>query len=267
MSNDVAPVNGRDPFSDYSDEVSSRPFDGDILRFTKHGKFKAGQDQTTIDEGTRMIVFMPGLKRGWVKWVDSMPVQTIMGLVAEGFRPPQRDELDDLEEDSWPALDGKPMDPWQETNHLPMCDTDGNVYTFVSNSKGGRSAVGVLAKAYGTRHRMKPDEIPVIELEATSYDHKLYGETLKPSFKIVGWTAVPQTFHDLGKALVEDSSDETLALEDLMHEEEEAEELENIRQAAKKPEPKKPAPAKPSFRKPPPKPAPNGGNGRRSVRA
>ena len=32
--------------------------------------------------------------------------------VAHGEKPPQREELDDLDEASWPKRDGKPNDPW-----------------------------------------------------------------------------------------------------------------------------------------------------------
>ena len=61
-----------------------------------------------------------------------------------------------------------------------MCDSAAELYTFVSSSKGGLSAIGDLLAAYSRRRRMKPDEIPVIELLQSSYIHKDYGETFKP---------------------------------------------------------------------------------------
>jgi hypothetical protein len=33
------------------------------------------------------------LERGWQKWWDQSPVDTRMGLVSEGFRPPTRTDL------------------------------------------------------------------------------------------------------------------------------------------------------------------------------
>ena len=65
------------------------------------------------------------------------------------------------------------------------------------------------------RRRMKPDEIPVIELLSRSYVHKMYGETFAPTLKIIAWTTVPHTFTEL-TAAIEDSSSETIALESLM---------------------------------------------------
>jgi hypothetical protein len=255
MANDVTNPNTNaviDPYQKFADEVASRPFDGDLLRFTKHGEYKAGQDQQEIPDGTRMLVFMPGLKWGWVKWEDNVPVANVMGLINEGFDPPERDELGDDDETQWGELNGRPIDPWQKTNHLPMCDSDGTLYTFVSSSKGGLSAIGELSKAYVQRRRMKPDEIPVVELLSRSYIHKDYGETFAPSFKIIGWTSIPHTFTEL-RQTVEDNSDETLALEDLMHEQEE--EVEPPKQAAKV-APTKSAPQKPAAKAAPAKSAP-----------
>lgn len=208
-------IDERDPYAAYAQEVNTRAFSGDLLRFTKHGQYKAGVDQEIIPMGTKMFVYMPSLKRGWVKWAEGQPVEHIMGLVSEAFAPPKRDELGDLNEDEWETLDDRPVDPWQPTNHLVMCNTKGEIYTFVTSSKGGLSEIGRVAEMYANRRRMKPDEIPVIELQGRSYDHKLYGETMAPVFKIIGWVGVPQTFMELNQML-EDESDETLVLEELM---------------------------------------------------
>jgi hypothetical protein len=218
MTNEIAKSNGQqeiDPFQDYANEVASRAhIVGNLLRFTKHGEYKSGQDQETIEEGTRMLAYMPSMKRGWVKWVDQAPEQHLVGLVIEGYRPPNREDLGDMDESEWGELNGKPIDPWQKVNYLTMCDGSGQLYTFATSSKGGLSAVGELSDAYAKRRRMKPDEIPMIELYARSYNHKDYGETFAPSLKIIGWSKVPDTFNDLSTAM-DASSDETLTLEDM----------------------------------------------------
>jgi hypothetical protein len=221
MANDVSmrssnnTVTEYDPYEEFANDQSQRPFAGDLLIFSKHGNWECGQDRTDVEEGTRMVAHMPSIKRGWVKWRDNTPVATIMGLVAEGFRPPPREELGDLDENEWEEMpDGKPRDPWQLTNHVLLCDLEGQLFTFITSSKGGMSAVGELAKKYAQRRRMKPDEIPVIELGSRSYDHKVYGQTYAPVLHIAGWTKIPETFNDLSDAL-EDGSDETLELEGL----------------------------------------------------
>jgi hypothetical protein len=259
MVNDVTRPSGaapRDPYAEYADEVSTRPFAGDLLRFTKHGQYKAGQEQDVLDTGTRMFVFMPGLKRGWVKWGEGQPLTHIMGLVSESFRPPPREELGDLNEDEWETLNDRPIDPWQTTNYLPMCNTRGEIFTFVTSSKGGLSEIGKLSDMFAGRRRMKPDEIPVIELQARSYDHKDYGETFAPVFKVIGWVPVPSTFTEL-TAAVDDGSDETLVLEDLMDpepDEEQEQEQEQEQPAPQARSTQKPAPQKPTQRTAPQKP-------------
>jgi hypothetical protein len=206
MANEVTdPRREYDPYQEHADEVASRAhITGDLLRFTKHGQYKAGADQDEVDEGTRMLVYMPSLKKGWVKWYDGQPVQHIVGLVAEGYKPPERHDLGDMDESEWGELNGRPIDPWQKTNYIVMLDEDGQLYTFVTSSKGGLSAVGEICDAYAKRRRMKPDEIPVIELHSRSYMHKDYGETFAPTLKITGWAKVPENFNELQEAIGSD---------------------------------------------------------------
>lgn len=260
MPNDMMRPAGTDvdPYAAYASEISNRPFAGDLLVFSKHGDYKAGQSKSDIATGTKMVVYMPGLKCGWVKWQEKQPVQYVMGLVGDGFKPPVREELGDLDEDQWETLNDKPKDPWQMTNHLPMCDQKGQLFTFVSTSKGGLSEVGRIAILYANRRRMKPDEIPVIELHSDSYDHKIYGETMTPVFKVIGWVPIPTNFSELNEA-VEDSSDETLVLEDIMEDEEP---VRQVRKAA----PQKPAPKTVSPKAPPPRSNVKASNGKRSPR-
>jgi hypothetical protein len=98
-------------------------------------------------------------------------------------------------------LNGRPIDPWQNTNYVTMLDEGGQIYTFVTASKGGLSALGELVDQYAKRRRMKPDEIPVIELHARSYQHKEYGETFAPQLKITGWAPIPENFTELASAM------------------------------------------------------------------
>jgi len=66
------------------------------------------------------------------------------------------------------------------------------LYTFISSSRGGLSAVGVLSQRYGRKIREDDQALPVVELDKSSYKHsnKLYGEIYTPVFKIVGWATI-----------------------------------------------------------------------------
>ena len=203
-----------DPWADYASEANARgPIQGLLLRFTKHGQYKCGQEGEEMPESTRLLVYMPGLQRGWVKWEDQRPIRHIIGLVGEGYKPPPRSELGDMDQGEWPMLNGRPIDPWQATQYLPMLDEGGQIYTFVSSSNGGLQAVGGLVELYSKRRRMKPDEIPVIEIHATSYDHKQYGETFKPAFKVTGWAPIPENFTELASAMETEDEGEPAAFQ------------------------------------------------------
>jgi hypothetical protein len=218
MANDLAKTNPAteiDPYEKFSQTYGQQSFiTGDLLRFTKHGASTAGQDQEEIEDGTRMLAFMPGLQIGQVRWENNQPVKHLIGLVCEGFEPPPRESLGDLDESKWPKLGGQPNDPWQETVYLPMLNDEGQLYTYVTSSKGGKSALAKVTKAYTTRRKMHPDEIPILQLNVTSYDHPQYGETFKPVFKIDGWAKAPADFDELKATLTNGNGADVEAIED-----------------------------------------------------
>jgi hypothetical protein len=216
MANDITtPRNTEiDPFAEFGDEFGGMAhIHGDLLRFTKHGKYKAGQEQEEIEEDTRVLAYMPGLMRGYVKWQNQQPVRHVIGLVAEGFKPPSREELGDLDKSLWAELSGKPIDPWQYTAYLPMLDDTGQLYTYVTASKGGLGMLSELSKKYAARRKMFPDDIPIIKLGSRSYDHPDYGETFAPVFKIDGYAKIPADFDELQGSMM-NGNDEPDAIED-----------------------------------------------------
>jgi len=168
-----------------------RAFAGELLKFLQ-GDFLAGQENREIPLGTRLAALMPTLEIGWQRWDDNRPGERRMGLVSEGFVPPKRSELGDLDERLWDVdSDGKPRDPWQFSNQIVMIDpADGdNVYTFTTSSKGGLGAIGELCRTYGKNLRQQPERIPVIALDAGSYQHrdKSRGRIKFPVFRIIDW--------------------------------------------------------------------------------
>src|SRR5215207_6542756 len=131
MTTDLATQNDN-PFLAYGNAVSRRSIVGDLLKFTRHGEWVAGQDEEEIPEGTRLIALMDELSVGWVKWANGRPAEQEMGLIAEGYRPPGRDKLGDHDEGLWECDDrGIARDPWQKTNQLFLRSTDGDrVFTY-----------------------------------------------------------------------------------------------------------------------------------------
>ena len=165
---------------------------GMLLKFTK-GKWVAGQDNERLDEGTRLIANMDALLVGWQRWEDARPAEQVMGSLVEGFKPPARSELSFTDEDEW-ELDestGRRRDPWVYT-HLMLMKAPGKrgqLYTFTTNSAGGKTAIGRLSGAYGLEMRERPNEYPIVELQSGSYPHRnpSIGDVQVPDFNLVGW--------------------------------------------------------------------------------
>jgi hypothetical protein len=190
-SNAVANI-GPNPFEAYGNATVNNHIVGQLLKFSK-GDYLAGQDGAEIKPGTKLAAIMDQLMVGWIKWKDAAPVEHVMGLVASGYVPPKRAELDDNDEETWDTDDdGRPRDPWQFSNYLIVVDQkDKTVFTFTTSSKGGLGAIGELCKAYGKGMRERPNDFPVIELGVGSYQHrdKSLGRIKFPILKPVGWAA------------------------------------------------------------------------------
>lgn len=165
---------------------------GDLLKFSK-GDWVAGRDSEKIADGTELVAVLPGMVDGWQRWEDNRPVEQIMGLLVEGFVPPERSTLSHYNDKSAWAIDSKgdPRDPWQPTIYVPMTTIDATrVFTFTTSSDGGkRHAIGPLSKEYGSHIRQHPDELPIVKLHQDSYLHsdRSIGRVKHPEMPIVRW--------------------------------------------------------------------------------
>ena len=190
MTNEVATLQPN-PFESYANAMSTNRIVGELLKFAK-GDYFAGQQAREIPLGTKFVAIMDQLMIGWVKWRDAAPVEQIMGLLAQGYKPKRRSELDDNDPAQWETDDetGDPQDPWQFTNYLILADPNTKeLYTFAASSRGALGAVGELCKERGKHMREKPDEDPVIKLGVGSYLHrnKAYGRIKFPILEVVDW--------------------------------------------------------------------------------
>jgi hypothetical protein len=184
----VAVQGGYDPYAAYGQEAASS---GAFLKFSK-GEWLLGQNDDEVTLGRRLVANMADLSIGWIRWADGKPVDRKMGLLAQGHKTEARDALGYTDQTLWEidTASGKPKDPWNFTNELPMADpTTGEQMTFSASSKGGIGAVGNLCKAYGKEYRQRDGFVPVIELGRDSYKHAEYGKTYVPVLTIADWVA------------------------------------------------------------------------------
>ncbi len=154
-----------------------------ILKFKK-GKFFVGE--TEVPLGREFLAYCSDWQQGFVKFVDGTIVDRRVGRIADRFRSPDRDELDDNDESKWPAgIDGKPADPWVFQNYVPMeARESGDLFLFVTGSAGGAMAVRALCNKYA---RNIHKGTPTIELAVATFTSKKYGPTQRPDFPIVAW--------------------------------------------------------------------------------
>jgi len=190
-STDVA-TTGSNPWVEYGASVVTTTFTGKLLKFSK-GDYTAGKENDEVALGTRMVANMESLAVGWSRWVDNKLTEQRLGLIAEGFKPPRRPDLGDMDKEAWPIDEenDEPIDPWKFTNNIVMANAEtGELYTFTTSSRGGLNAIGVLSKTYGETRHLHPDEWPIIELGCGSYQHsnRAYGRIKFPTFGMVGWS-------------------------------------------------------------------------------
>ena len=146
------------------------------------GSYVVDKTETLPDEPLVAV----GVTTVWVKWEDGKPVEH--RITAAGQIHPDRDDLPDQDDRMWPpGLDGKPADPWKDTRYLYLVNPrTGADYTFVTDSNGGRRAVGNLKSKIMNVRMAYPGAVPVIK--ATSAPFKTqYGMKKRPEFEVIGW--------------------------------------------------------------------------------
>jgi hypothetical protein len=122
----------------------------------------------------------------WVHWEDSRPVEH--RITQPGQSHPYRTDLPDQDETKWPpGLNDEPSDPWRDTRYLHLIDPNtGADYTFVTDSFGGRRAVGDLKQQIANVRMAHPRAVPLVQLASTMMKTR-FGQKARPDFKIVGW--------------------------------------------------------------------------------
>ncbi len=174
-------------FSQYASSVSHRSLLGELAKFTKGEWLIKG---VPVPPDKAFVAVMNTLTTGHIKWADGRPSDAAMGLVADGFQPKDRNDLDDLDPEDWEiGEDGKPQDPWQPTTLLVLVSAEPppDVVTFSTGTVGGQGAIAALCEAHG-RATEDAGQYPVVTLAADSYDHRIrsYGKVKVPVFKLAG---------------------------------------------------------------------------------
>jgi hypothetical protein len=174
----------------YLDEIAPATIVGRMIKFSKEGRFVTADDDQPIAEDAEFVALAHQTMVGWIKFNEDEPPTRVMGLLYDGFAPPPREELGDLDTATWDVgLDGRPADPWTHQNYLVLQHADtAELYTFVTASKTGRRAVGNLLHHYNRMLRTHPGELPVVRLKTGSFEHRdeRVGRVKTPVFQVIG---------------------------------------------------------------------------------
>jgi hypothetical protein len=151
-------------------------------------KFKDGQyfiDKTElVPSGTLFVA--NNVVTGWIRWSDGKPAE--FQITRAGDRHPEREELGHLDQEAWPlGLNKKPEDPWKDTRYLHLINQkSGADLTFVTDSFGGRRAIGDLKAQIANVRNAHAQALPIITLGSINWKTQ-YGEQPRPVFHVVDW--------------------------------------------------------------------------------
>jgi hypothetical protein len=166
-----------------SEKVGNSLIVGKMLKFTVDSKYKV--DKADILPANTSLVAVD-VTTTWVKWQNDKPIEH--RITRPGQLHPDRDELPDLDKTMWQrGLNGEPADPWRDTRYLRLIDPrTGQDYTFVTDTYGGRKAVGDLKSQISNVRFAYSGAVPVVQLGSTMMK-TAFGLKPRPEFKVVGW--------------------------------------------------------------------------------
>jgi hypothetical protein len=185
---------GRNALDRYLDDVAPAQIAGRLVRFNKNAEYICADDGEKIPDTADMVALADQTQAAWVMFhgEGNQPTK-IAGLIFEGFELPPRESLGNLDPSLWElGLNGKPSDPWVHQMNLPLqAVSDGQLFTFSTQSITGRKAVGTLLRHYARMEKQGADSYPIIRLKTGSFTHSdpRVGVVRVPVLAVVGKTA------------------------------------------------------------------------------
>jgi hypothetical protein len=181
-NNSVAPYDADVDLDALRESVSGLAlFPGEWIKFRK-GIWLVGQEEKAASLTEPYVAHMGEILIGWIKIVDNVVIKRIAGRIADKFRPPMREQLDDGE------LIDTPHDPWKPMTAMVMRDASGEIFTYTSLSASGRTAVNKTIDQYLRKCHAFPGKMPAVLLGVgTAYSKKHNSEYAVPVFRIVSW--------------------------------------------------------------------------------
>lgn len=186
-----AAPDGRTTIQKYLDDNDPASVVGAMVKFSKDGTFIRNDTDEAIDEQTIFILHADQTMIGLIRFRGpGEPPDRHMGLLFDGYCPPDRSTLGDTDESEWEiGLSGLPADPWQSTNYVVLENADNHeMLTFVTNSKTGRRAVAKVLRHYERMRKTDAEFYPLVQLRTSGFEHpdSQVGFVKTPLFAVVG---------------------------------------------------------------------------------
>ena len=149
--------------------------------------YKANKTEVIEQAPQGPTFVVPGIVTAWVHWKAGRPIEH--KITHTGQTHPWREDLGDDDKTEWELGVGEsPKDPWRDTRYVYLVNLrSGKTLTFVTDTVGGRQAVGELKDAIMTVRQAQPHALPVVQLATTTMPTKYGGVRPRPSFEIVDW--------------------------------------------------------------------------------
>jgi hypothetical protein len=156
---------------------------GKMLKFGTDGKYTVDK-LDILPNNTHLVAI--DVNTVWLKWHDGKPMEH--RITHPGQLHPDRADLPDQDKATWEVgINGELTDPWKDTRYLRLIDPrTGQDYTFVTDTYGGRKAVGDLKSQISNVRFAYPGAVPVVQLGSTTMK-TAFGPKPRPEFKVVGW--------------------------------------------------------------------------------
>jgi hypothetical protein len=163
-------------------------FRGDLLKCDyRTGEWLRvrGENEAQVDTDEQFIVNPHEMVDTWTKFINGKLVERKVYRTIDGEMAPEREELGDNNESTWPFRNGKAKDPWQRAVYLPMKDNAGEVVAFKATGNSAIAEVGELVGMYGSTNRH--GKFPVVELQTRNFESQHGSVIYVPVFRLKDW--------------------------------------------------------------------------------
>jgi hypothetical protein len=158
---------------------------GGVIKFDKNVYLL---NKTEEISGGTINLLVVAIVTCWVHWWDNKITEH--RVPCSGQLHPQRDDLPDNDKTLWqPGLNGDPADPWVDRRYVHLIDLKtGQDFTFITDTFGGRMAVGELKSSIRNVRMAHPNAMPIIKFGyGSTFPTKKWGPVAKPAFIVAGW--------------------------------------------------------------------------------